>query len=149
MCRASPPRPCPTRDLRRSDGRAVGNEGRILEAERTLAGNANDLNVLNQFGQLQLDKGSYNRAEEAFSRLRQLASDRRDPAWQIAAASKLAETYRAQGRLTDAEAGYRSALELTERIHGANDPRLSPVLNSLADVYKSSAVSMLRSHYCS
>ena len=92
--------------------------------------------MLNQFGQLQLDKGSYNRAEEAFSPLRQLASDRRDPAWQIAAASKLAETYRAQGRLTDAEAGYRSALELTERIHGANDPRLSPVLNSLADVYK-------------
>jgi hypothetical protein len=114
-------------------------QGRLAEAEETLA-RANphaNLDSLNQYGAVLVEKGSLEGAEKAFRQLHDLAVDQGHGEWVVASLNNLATVYRAQGKLDLAESSYKRVLELREAALGPDHPDVVASLNSLAELYTS------------
>ena len=118
------------------DAEQLATAGRFTEAEQAFAQvlPAQDLDTLNRFGALLVEKRSYASAVERFSLLRELAESRGHAEWQVSALTNLAGVYEVQHALDKAEEALRSALKIRERTLAPDDPRIAASLNRLAQV---------------
>jgi antitoxin (DNA-binding transcriptional repressor) of toxin-antitoxin stability system len=115
----------------------LASEGQITAAEQAFAKvlPAGDLDTLNRFGGLLVEKGSLASALDTFARLRELAHERGEEEWEVAALNNLGNVYVAEGELERAAASYQSALEIRERTLGPSHADVAASLNNLAEVY--------------
>lgn len=102
--------------------------------------------VYSGLGQLFLDQGQYQPAEQYFKKALQVWQQSGTAAFGSAgsdegglntaqAMTNLADLYRVQGRFYEAEPLYRRALGLKESVYGADSPSLLPTLRKLATYY--------------
>lgn len=120
----------------------LAEQGKVIEAEQAFAkaiAGEEDLDAMSRYGAMLTRTGSLARALEVFQELRGLATEQGKLQWEVASISNIAKIHELEGRLAEAEKGYREALELREKIGGPHHPDVAVSLFDLAGLYRKQA----------